>query len=145
MCSVGRLNDRVAEINDPTKGPDFHYQLYQEIVGPFLGQPLKACIDEGNRTTPRDLFMWSLIVGEEALARLLWVRCAKPVHMALLGAHMCARVAKGQAGAGLLKRARDQERRVEQWALGVMDEAWDEKIAFRLLRQHTTVYPDPQV
>ena len=116
--TAGRLNERVAEINDPTKGSEFHYALYQQVVGPFLGPTLAACVAESRTTTPRDLFIWSLIVGEEALARLMWVRCAKPVHMALLGAHMCARMAKGQAGAGLLKRAQDQERRVEQWALG---------------------------
>ena len=92
-----RLLERLADTYNPAKGSEFHYALYQQVVGPFLtsiAPVLGAMVREVSATRASDLFVWSALTGNERLMRLFWVRCEKPVHMALLCAHLFGKMGR---------------------------------------------------
>ena len=65
----------------------------------------------------RDVFLWATLMGNDALADLLWNQCDKPVHTALLGALLCQRLAKktpqGWAQNRLIARKKRMQVRLE--------------------------------
>ena len=79
-------------------------------------------VEDARETQARDLFMWSVLQANEDLVRVFWMRCTKPVHMALLGAHLCRRMAKASRGSGVDKDLTLLSERMEQWAIGILDE-----------------------
>ena len=124
-----RLLEHVTDVHDPSKGAAEHFRLYQQTVAPFLAAvapPLGAMVSHSSRADPQDLFVWSALVGEERLAQLFWVRCAKPVHMALLGAHLYGWIAHRKEGTGVVDELRQLEERMESLAIGVLEEAVDQ-------------------
>ena len=75
----------------PTRG-----QPNVQVVGPFLSSiapTMGARLHESNATRYSDLFVWSSLTGSERLMRLLWVRCEKPVHVALECSHLFGKMA----------------------------------------------------
>ena len=74
--------------------------LYCRVVGPFLdslapsGTSLQALALLSGRVDMSDLFCWSTIVGNEELAFALWPRCEKPLHVAIIGASICSKLAE---------------------------------------------------
>ena len=75
---------------------------------------------------------------------ILWARCAKPVHMALIGSGIFAKIRKTKVGS-VMEDVRLLEHRMEDHALGVMEVTQGEEAAFKLLMQSTTAVPDPFV
>uniref|UniRef100_A0A7S3AMF8 TRPM SLOG domain-containing protein n=1 Tax=Haptolina ericina TaxID=156174 RepID=A0A7S3AMF8_9EUKA len=143
-----RLSDRLSEVHDSAKGDSFHYALYQQIFGPFLtsvAPVLTALAKESHHTGAEDLFIYSVLYGDEELARLFWVRCDKPVHMALLGSALCSRAIKSAAGTSMVGEITQHAERIETWAVRVLQEAADEQQAFNILRLPATLMPAPHI
>jgi len=142
-----RMLERIAEVHDPTKSNRRHFKLYQEVVGPFLASiapSFGAMVMESTRTTANDIFMWSVLTGNEELCKTLWVRCCKPVHMGLIAAALLAKIGNPKAGT-VRQRIKRLERRMEDRALYVMDEITSHEMVSNLLLESTTNEPDPFV
>ena len=63
--------------------------------------------------------------------------------MALMGAHMAKRIARKCRAGQAQKNLTHQSERMQQWAIGVLEEAVDDEAAFRILELPTTSHPDP--
>ena len=130
-----RLRHLSFEMSDPTKAMDQH-GLYQKAlnrlfmsISPILRQELHAEVC----TRPNDIFYWLIMQGDEAMARDVWPFCDNPVHVALLGAAICMKMSQviTQGQAAMKERAF----RLQEWALGAIEEAPDEKQAHFVLER----------
>ena len=78
-------------------GAERRAEMYSAVVGPLLDAftPIlpRILIDRSPGTSHADLFIWSLLQGNEHLALVLWKRAPMPIHLAALGAHVCQRMA----------------------------------------------------
>ena len=121
--------------------------LYCRVVGPFLdslapsGTSLQALALLSGRVDMSDLFCWSTIVGNEELAFALWPRCEKPLHVAIIGASICSKLAERV----ILGKSdlRDRASRMGSWAIGALEMAPDEAVAFHIL--DLSLIPDTEL
>lgn len=77
------------------------YELYHEFARPFyesISWMLSEQVIAQENIGPEDLFFWATIMGNDSLCDLLWYKCQKPVHVALLGALICKVIAERSQG-----------------------------------------------
>ena len=99
---------------------------------------LGEMLNEVPRTRPLDLLVWSTIACDETLVRIFWLKCKKPVHMALIASSISGKLARQLTGSGHEYEYQKLEERLEQLALGVLSEAQDQETAFQILRESGT-------
>ncbi len=143
LKSNARLQRSLARHMDtlfnPAKAHTCH-SIYRKAVGDkVLGQisPIFiSLIEESRCTRAHDIFFWAVIQGDDELAMVLWERCKRPIHVALLAARLC----KAMEASGAIGQQRLAERAewLEQLAVAAMDEAADEQSALRIITLSAT-------
>ena len=136
LSSNERLQTRLRLLVFETAQTERPHTLYQKAlnrlfisISPILRQELHA----EDVTRPNDVFYWLILQGNEGMARDVWPFCDNPVHVALLGAAICMKMSQTipQGAAGMKERAT----RLQEWALGAIDQAEDEKQAHFVLER----------
>jgi len=136
LSSNERLQTRLRLLVFESTSNDRPHALYQKAlnrlfisISPILRQELHAA----DVTRPNDIFYWLILQGNELLARDVWPFCDNPVHVALLGAAICMKMSQTitQGQAAMKGRAF----RLQEWALGAIEEAPDEKQAHFVLER----------
>jgi len=136
LSSNERLQTRLRLLVFETSSKDRPHALYQKAlnrlfmsISPILRQELHA----EDVTRPNDVFYWLILQGNEGMARDVWPFCDNPVHVALLGAAICMKmsqtITQGQ------QAMRERSARLQEWALGAIEEAPDEKHAHSVLER----------
>ena len=136
LSSNERLQTRLRLLVFETASKDRPHALYQKAlnrlfmsISPILRQELHA----EDVTRPNDVFYWLILQGNEGMARDVWPFCDNPVHVALLGAAICMKmsqtITQGQ------QAMRERSTRLQEWALGAIEEAPDEKQAHYVLER----------
>lgn len=81
-----------------------------------------------------DVFFWSLLHDNEAIAQAVWPKCSKPVHVALLGAAICKAMARYDDNQKLHLLSRAD--RLESWASGTLDNVPNKEMAHSVISMH---------
>ena len=130
------LFENTKAIDDSKTTREAQLQLYRGFFLPVIGKitfMLESVVASSLEVGVNDLFYWAIFMGSDELAYLLWQECDKPAHTALIGSIICKAVARqtspGQAKTRMLERAK----RMEKWAVGVLDHSVDEKMAKDIL------------
>eukprot|EP00316_Scyphosphaera_apsteinii_P022830 CAMPEP_0119346800 /NCGR_PEP_ID=MMETSP1333-20130426/108193_1 /TAXON_ID=418940 /ORGANISM="Scyphosphaera apsteinii, Strain RCC1455" /LENGTH=1308 /DNA_ID=CAMNT_0007359319 /DNA_START=65 /DNA_END=3991 /DNA_ORIENTATION=+ len=112
------------------------HELFAKVVGPMFRDIAKEmwalCILQSQEPNDTHLFLWALIFDDHRLqlTRIFWSRCDSPIRVALLGSHMCKRMAQGSFYAGVLDL---RAVTLEEWAIGVLDACPSTEAAFAVL------------
>ena len=66
-----------------------------------------------------DVFFYSVFSSSEAISRTVWPKCAKPIHVALLGSAICRAMAK--ADENCKPRLIERAKLYESWAVQALE------------------------
>ena len=79
--------------SDNGAAPASTFQLFQDVVGPFLAdlspayaQILKSA--SSRQVLAHDLFIWAIIMGDAKYMLFWWTRVEHPLRLVLIGAHV---------------------------------------------------------
>tara|TARA_B110001452_G_scaffold21628_1_gene17351 strand:+ start:612 stop:4946 length:4335 start_codon:yes stop_codon:yes gene_type:complete len=117
------------------KGMKARYAVYQRVLSKFfwvISPVLMRLVKKSNLPQTHDVFFWLVCHGNEEIARAIWPHCARPVHVALLGAAISKRMARDLVHPAS-NQALERAERLQEWALGALETA-DEERAYKVLR-----------
>lgn len=134
-----RLKARLA---DGTIARKHSYQLYKEVVGPFLrtvSPLLYIAMSEQTKASHLDLFFWSVFMGNMPLARELWVHVDNPLHCALIASDVFRQMEQSGLtwGRSVVEANALQ---LESWAISVMELVEEQEIAHHILMQNVPAW-----
>lgn len=124
---MGRLYTNVSSISSMTLDkrtgkPTETHELYKHLVCPFivsLVPELEPIFENSDKVRAHDLFLWAILIGHDELIFEFWKHTEMPVRVALLGAALARSMTERmQFGR---KECLDRARRLEEWAIGLMD------------------------
>ena len=134
-----RMKERLKEISETARGGDSgepanSYALFKEVVGPFLSSyvpELGPVLYASDETGYRDLFLWSVVIGDDAFMFEFWKMAASPIRLALLGARL-ARTMTLRMPFGKLE-CHERAELLESWAVGALTSMPTQLSAHRIL------------
>ena len=78
--------------------------------------------------------MWAVVTGEEKLAYLLWKKTGEPMRCAIMAAFACRKIAEDLGDDALETPGVERQAALyESWAIGVLDEVKEPRLAVSLL------------
>ena len=116
-------------------GMKARYAVYQRVLSKFFWQispVLMRLVKKSDLPQTHDVFFWLVCHGNEEIARTIWPHCARPIHVALLGAAISKKMARDLVHPAS-KLAMERAERMQEWAFGALETA-DEERAYKVLR-----------
>mmetsp|Transcript_55217 Transcript_55217/g.109651 ORF Transcript_55217/g.109651 Transcript_55217/m.109651 type:complete len:641 (-) Transcript_55217:752-2674(-) len=134
------LHDHSHTLNDRKASTHVQYELYREFIQIFFKSAvswmLEIALGVLHEVTPLDIFLWAIMMGADELAYILWQRCDKPAHAALLGSVLCKQVAAQTLQVYAKLSMSERASRLEAWAVGILDFCCDDKMAAEIVSLH---------
>ena len=106
----------------PSGEPLSTYAVYQAVIGPFIASlvpELEPVLAASRAVSFRDLFLWSVLVGQDELMHEFWKRSESPLRVALMGARL-ARVMTSRMQFGKAECFTRADV-LESWAVGTLE------------------------